>query len=158
MPHRLDLPATSLGKWSFIGTWPCPFIYVLLSYYKGRVEWLQQRPYDSQSLKYLFCSPLQKVCRAHYRKSKRNSLVVQWLRLDASTAEAQVQSLVRELRSCKPNGTAKKKKKFWKLVWVIYIFSCLPQNSEEVVVQIVQCFLFTKDSGFFIPSFLASVV
>ena len=40
------------------------------------------------------------------RKEKRslegNSLVVQWLGLWAFTARAQVQSLVRELRSCKP--------------------------------------------------------
>ena len=31
-----------------------------------------------------------------------NSLAVQWLELGAFTARAQVQSLVRELRSCKP--------------------------------------------------------
>lgn len=38
-----------------------------------------------------------------------NSLAVQWLGFCAFTP-------VRELRSCKPNGTAKKKKKFKKLV------------------------------------------
>ena len=33
------------------------------------------------------------------------------VRLGNFTAVAQVQSLVRELRSCKPHGTAKKKRK-----------------------------------------------
>ena len=37
-----------------------------------------------------------------------NSLEVQWLGLGAFTAVAQVQSLVGELRSCKPHGVAKK--------------------------------------------------
>ena len=40
-----------------------------------------------------------------------NSLVVQWLGLGAFTAVAQVQSLVGELRSPKPRGMAKKKKR-----------------------------------------------
>ena len=40
-----------------------------------------------------------------------NSLVVQSLGLGAFTSEAQVLSLVRELRYCKPYSTAKKKKK-----------------------------------------------
>ena len=40
-----------------------------------------------------------------------NSLVVQWLALIAFTAGTQVQSLVRELRSCKPHGMAEKEKK-----------------------------------------------
>ena len=39
----------------------------------------------------------------------RNSLVVQWLRLGAFTAGAQVQSLVGELRTRKPRGEGKKK-------------------------------------------------
>ena len=39
-----------------------------------------------------------------------NALVVQWLGLGAVTATAQVQSLVGELRSRKPQGTTKKKK------------------------------------------------
>ena len=38
------------------------------------------------------------------------SLAVQLLRLPASTSRAQVQSLVGELRSCMPHGTATKKK------------------------------------------------
>ena len=38
-----------------------------------------------------------------------NSLAVQWLGLGAFTAVAQVQSLVRELRSRKPHSTAKNK-------------------------------------------------
>ena len=37
--------------------------------------------------------------------------MVQWLELGASAAGARVQSVVRELRSCKPRGTAIKKKK-----------------------------------------------
>ena len=37
--------------------------------------------------------------------------MVQWLRLHASTAGAQVRSLVGELRSCMPHGVVKKKKK-----------------------------------------------
>ena len=37
-----------------------------------------------------------------------NSLAVQWLGLGTFTAGAQVQSLVRELRSCKLCGVAKK--------------------------------------------------
>lgn len=37
--------------------------------------------------------------------------MVQWLELGASAAGARVQSMVRELRSCKPRGTAIKKKK-----------------------------------------------
>ena len=40
-----------------------------------------------------------------------NSLVVQWLGLGTFTARAQVRSLVRELKSCKPCSAAKKKKK-----------------------------------------------
>ena len=44
-------------------------------------------------------------------KTPGNSLVVQWLRLGTFTAWAQVRSLVRELRSWKPCGAAKKKKK-----------------------------------------------
>ena len=40
-----------------------------------------------------------------------NSLEVQWLGLGALTAVAQVQSLVGELRSCKPHGVAKKNPK-----------------------------------------------
>ena len=39
-----------------------------------------------------------------------SSLAVQWLGLGAFTAVVWVQSLVRELRSCKLRGTAKKKK------------------------------------------------
>ena len=39
-----------------------------------------------------------------------NSLVVQWLRLIAFTAGARVQSLLRELRSCKPHSAGKKEK------------------------------------------------
>ena len=42
---------------------------------------------------------------------KENSLVLQWLGLSAFTAQAWVQSLVRELRSCRLHGTAQKKKK-----------------------------------------------
>ena len=40
-----------------------------------------------------------------------NSLAVQWLGLGAFTAVTQVESLVWELRSCKPHGTAKKNPK-----------------------------------------------
>ena len=39
-----------------------------------------------------------------------NSLVVQWLGLGVFTAVAGAQSLVGELKSCKPRGVAKKKK------------------------------------------------
>ena len=38
-----------------------------------------------------------------------NSLAIQWLGLCIVTALAQVLSLVRELRSCKPCGMVKKK-------------------------------------------------
>ena len=44
-------------------------------------------------------------------KHKGNSLAVQWLGLGAFTAGAQVQSLVRELRSHRPHIQSKKKKK-----------------------------------------------
>ena len=40
-----------------------------------------------------------------------NSLVVQWLGFSVFTAAAQVQSLVGELRFCKPHGQKKKKSK-----------------------------------------------
>ena len=40
--------------------------------------------------------------------------MVQWLRFQASTAEPQVQSLVRELRSPELHGADKKKKKLIK--------------------------------------------
>ena len=43
------------------------------------------------------------------------SLVVQWLRLQASNAGARVQSQVMELRSYMPSGVAKKKKLI--LIW-----------------------------------------
>ena len=39
-----------------------------------------------------------------------NSLVVQWLGFSVFTAAAQVQSLVGELRFCKPHGQKKKRK------------------------------------------------
>ena len=42
--------------------------------------------------------------------SRGNSLAVQWLGLGTFTAVAQVQSLVGEIRSCKPSGAAKIKK------------------------------------------------
>ena len=45
------------------------------------------------------------------KKKKRISLVVQWLRFHASYPGAQVQSLVRELRSHMSGGQIKKKKK-----------------------------------------------
>ena len=44
-------------------------------------------------------------------KESRNSLVVQWLGLSTFTPEAQVQSLLEEIKSHKPCGEAKKKKK-----------------------------------------------
>ena len=47
-----------------------------------------------------------------------NSLAVQWLGLGAFTAVAQVQSLVRELRSCKPPNAAKKKQKKYCIVYL----------------------------------------
>ena len=40
-----------------------------------------------------------------------NSLAVQWLGLSVFAAGARVQSLVRELRSCKPCGMAGEEKK-----------------------------------------------
>ena len=49
------------------------------------------------------CAPL--------KRQRGVPLVVQWLELGASAAGARVQSVVRELRSCKPRGTAIKKKK-----------------------------------------------
>ena len=45
----------------------------------------------------------------------RDSLVVQWLGRSAFTTVAQVQSLVRELRSRKLRGVAKKKKNWLKV-------------------------------------------
>ena len=42
--------------------------------------------------------------------TERNSLVGQWLGLHAFNPGAKVRSLVRELRSYKPSGMAKKKK------------------------------------------------
>ena len=44
-----------------------------------------------------------------YLSKTGSSLAVQWLGLGAFTASAPVQSLVREIRSCKPRGVAKKK-------------------------------------------------
>ena len=49
--------------------------------------------------------------KPNWKANAGNSLVDQWLGLGAFTATAQVQSLVGELRSCKPCGKAKKKKK-----------------------------------------------
>ena len=49
--------------------------------------------------------------RKRKEKKKRISLVVQWLRVHASYPGAQVQSLVRELRSHMSGGQIKKKKK-----------------------------------------------
>ena len=45
-----------------------------------------------------------------FKHTTGNSLAVQWLGLSALTAGAGVQSLVRELRSHKPHGTAPKTK------------------------------------------------
>ena len=50
---------------------------------------------------------LQRV-RLDFTFTFRSSLVVQWLELGAFIAVAWVQSLVWELRSCKPLGMAKK--------------------------------------------------
>ena len=52
--------------------------------------------------------------------NSRNSRAVQWLGLGAFTARAQVQSLVQELRSGRPLGAAKrkKKKKNWLLIFI----------------------------------------
>ena len=46
-------------------------------------------------------------------------IVVQWLGLNALGPG---QSLVRELRSCKPHSTAKKKKPPQKLYYILYYF------------------------------------
>ena len=60
-----------------------------------------------------------------------NSLVVQCLGLGAFTAGAQVRSLVRELRSRKPRGVAKKKVcvfHLWVLIFlrkILMVFSLL---------------------------------
>ena len=52
----------------------------------------------------------QKVQTPSYKINSGNSLLVQWLGLRASTAGAQVPSLVGELRSHKLCGPAKRKK------------------------------------------------
>ena len=49
------------------------------------------------------------VPRVKGRETYGTSPVVQWLGLHALTAVAQVQSLVRELKSCKLYSTVKKK-------------------------------------------------
>ena len=46
-----------------------------------------------------------------YANAGGNSMVVQWLGLGAFTARPQVQSLVGELRSCKPGSMAKKRER-----------------------------------------------
>ena len=51
------------------------------------------------------------VTRAKGRETYGTSLVAQWLGLHAVTAVAQVQSLVRELKSCKLYSAEKKKRK-----------------------------------------------
>ena len=51
------------------------------------------------------------VTRVKGRETYGTSLVAQWLGLHAVTAVAQVQSLVRELKSCKLYSAEKKKKK-----------------------------------------------
>ena len=50
------------------------------------------------------------VTRVKGRETYGTSLVAQWLGLHAVTAVAQVQSLVRELKSCKLYSAEKKKK------------------------------------------------
>ena len=55
-----------------------------------------------------------------------NFLLVQWFGFYTLTAVARIQSLVREPRSCKPHGTAKKKKNTSKSgILVIVEFSLL---------------------------------
>ena len=72
-----------------------------------------------------------------------NSLVVQWLRLGSFTARAQVQSLVRKLRSCKPWGMAKKIDVIYQNFWLKIFTSilkltilCKWPNSEFSYVSI----------------------
>ena len=71
-----------------------------------------------------------------------NSLVVQWLGLIAFTAGARVQSLLRELRSCKDTVQAKKKKGIAIMMETFYYYFFndflsygLKQKSEIVFLQ-----------------------
>ena len=59
-----------------------------------------------------------------------NSLVVQGLELSAFTAEGQVQSLVRELRSHKPQGKAKNKI-FFLILYIFLIKTKLFKKKKE---------------------------
>ena len=57
------------------------------------------------------------------KKGSGSSLVVQWLRLHASTSGDRVRSLVGEVRSCMPQGAAKKKE-FWRWMVVVVAQEC----------------------------------
>ena len=63
---------------------------------------------DTLKICALFCVSYSSVSK---KSGKGNSLAIQWLGLGALLLRTQVQSLVRELRSHKPWGMAKKKKK-----------------------------------------------
>ena len=66
--------------------------------------WTQERTGEHRED---LCKELENI-----KKNKTgNSLVIQGLGLSTFTAGARVQSLVRELRSCQPCGTAREKKK-----------------------------------------------
>ena len=60
------------------------------------------------------------------------SLALQWLGLGTFTRRARVQSLVKELRSCKLCGAAKNKTKQTKTVWCFLVGSgCPPERTES---------------------------
>ena len=63
------------------------------------------------SLGNLSCEDESRQCVTFKVSEVWNSLMIQWLGLGAFTVGGQVQSLVRELRSLKLHGLAKKKKK-----------------------------------------------
>ena len=60
----------------------------------------------SQRKKDKYCM-ISLICGIYKKAKLGNSLVVQWLGFGTFTAGALVQSLVGELRSCKPCGMAK---------------------------------------------------
>ena len=73
---------------------------------------------------YIYFRYLKKEDQKKKKKTIHNSQVVQWLVLHAFTAVLWVQSPVRELRFCKLQGTAEKKKRLW-ITWRGCLWSSL---------------------------------
>ena len=88
---------------------------------------------ENCKLKYISANK-QDWWRSVEKQALGSSLVVQWLGLGTFTVVAWVQSLVRELRSCKPCGSAKKQTKKPPSTLMALLFQSVPLGQAGVVL------------------------